>query len=67
VTPCSKDPDKWFSEEIFDVKAAKRICNQGCPATTRSKCLELGMSEDSGVWGGLSTYERVRLRRRKAA
>ena len=63
MKPCETNPEMWFSEEIFDVKAAKKICNRDCPLGSRTECLALGLGEDFGVWGGLSTYERTRLRR----
>lgn len=40
--------------------AAKKLC-RSCPV--RAECLEAGMDEVYGVWGGLSPRERSRLRR----
>lgn len=40
--------------------AAKAICGR-CPV--REECLEYGLTENFGVWGGLSVRERRRLRR----
>lgn len=38
---------------------AKQLCSQ-CPV--RVTCLERGMDEEYGVWGGLTRAERKRLR-----
>jgi len=43
--------DLFFSEELQDIAAAKRICAE-CPVI--APCLEgaIGRSEPCGVWGG---------------
>jgi WhiB family redox-sensing transcriptional regulator len=46
-------------EEKLAVAAAKEIC-ASCPV--RRRCLEAGMSESRGIWGGLTPPERRRLR-----
>jgi len=51
-----------LSPKRLAVKAAKRRC-ETCPV--KGKCLEVGMSQPSGIWGGLTAAER--LTRRKAA
>ncbi len=43
-----------------EIENAKAICG-GCPV--RLSCLEAGISEEFGVWGGLDTGERKRLRK----
>lgn len=59
-TPCAKNPDLFYSDILLDTKEAKKMCKQ-CPYI--SECAEAGLDEDFGVWGGLSVYERTRLRR----
>lgn len=54
------DPDMWFPEEeelhLYD--QARRICEE-CPVV--SFCLEIGISERHGMWGGLEPNERYKL------
>jgi len=59
------DPDEWFPEVGGNARAAKRICAD-CPV--RVECLEYALEGfEWGVWGGLSTQERRRLKARRAA
>ena len=46
-------------EEKLAVAAAKEIC---ASCAVRQRCLEIGMSESRGIWGGLTPPERRRLR-----
>ena len=46
-------------EEKLAVAAAKEIC---ASCAVRQPCLETGMSESRGIWGGLTPPERRRLR-----
>jgi WhiB family redox-sensing transcriptional regulator len=62
------DPELWFpvDEDVADsprVAAAKGICAL-CPV--RAQCLEVGMREDVGIFGGLTSAERRSLARRAA-
>jgi len=56
------DPDLFFPErgDMETVNAAKAVC-AGCPV--RSECLELGIHEKFGIWGGTTERERRILRR----
>lgn len=61
------DPEIFFpvDEDNIDserVKHAKGICAV-CPV--RLQCLAHGMGEGFGIWGGLTTVERRRLRTRR--
>jgi WhiB family redox-sensing transcriptional regulator len=60
------DPDLFFPGKgrNDDCAEAKAIC-AGCPV--RDECLEAGMSQDFGIWGGTTERERRRLRRLRAA
>jgi hypothetical protein len=51
--------DGMFPRYRAEVAVAKRVC-VGCPIT--AACLELGMDEEYGVWGGLTASERTALR-----
>jgi WhiB family redox-sensing transcriptional regulator len=57
------DPELFFPDKGKAPKEAKEIC-AACPVQT--ECLEYGMQNTStrGVYGGLSEYERRRLRRK---
>lgn len=46
--------------ENADTQTARSIC-QGCPV--KAECLEAGMMEKHGVWGGTSERQRRQLRR----
>lgn len=59
------DPDLFYPERGESTAEAKAVC-QGCPV--RGQCLEYALTspvEKHGVWGGLSEYERRRLRRQR--
>lgn len=43
---------------------AKALCSD-CPV--RLECLEAGLSEDYGIWGGLSPKQRMRIRKARSA
>jgi len=55
-------PDRGSAGCNADVMAAKAVCRE-CPV--RQECLEYGLMEKQGVWGGLSERERRILRRRR--
>lgn len=60
-------PDKERGRYVaFREAAAKQIC-QSCPVTT--ECLDYALAADErhGVWGGLNTEQRARLRQRSRA
>lgn len=45
--------------DIQSLRDAKKICSE---CHVRLECLELGMTQTHGVWGGLSARERKILR-----
>lgn len=55
------DPEKFFPEKGSPSKEAKRTCNEKC--TVREQCLEYALQNDErfGIWGGLSTLQRMKL------
>lgn len=61
------DRDLWFSPEVDPaaLREAKRLCGE-CPA--RNPCLQHALEQDErwGVWGGLTTGERARMRKANA-
>jgi WhiB family redox-sensing transcriptional regulator len=52
--------DKPVSRDFY--RQAKRICNN-CPVI--AECLEFGISEQYGVWGGTTPQERVKIREQR--
>lgn len=59
------EPETWFPvgsspEALQAEEAAKRVCNR-CPV--RTDCLDWAMDtgQDTGVWGGVSEYDRADL------
>jgi hypothetical protein len=66
------DPEAFFPEKGGSTRDAKRICNGGRGAVgceVREQCLRYALDQDErfGIWGGLSSRERARLRRARAA
>lgn len=62
---CKRQTALFFPEsegDAHDVAQAKAVC-RGCPV--REECLEAGLSEPHGIWGGLTVAERRKLRHRK--
>ena len=49
----------FFPERGESTNEAKAVC-AGC--AVREECLEAGLGEKSGIWGGLSERERKRIR-----
>lgn len=52
-------PDRY---EIADFRAAKQVC-QRC--TVAAECLDAGLDENHGVWGGTSVKDRRRIKRER--
>lgn len=52
----------FFPERGESTAEAKAICRQ-CPV--RAECLEYGLGEFWGIWGGTSEQERRRIRRQR--
>jgi WhiB family redox-sensing transcriptional regulator len=53
-------PDTAVPDYVALVAVAKAIC---ADCTVRQACLEAGLREAHGVWGGLSARQRRELRR----
>lgn len=70
VPPCmNTDPEIWFGDpnNNYDHTAmAKKLCKL-CPA--RKACAEYAIAANElyGIWGGTSRYERIQVRKSKAA
>lgn len=67
ITPCTNFPDLFFGDSAAgaahtDIRQAKALC-QVCPITNECLTYAIEAKEEWGVWGGLSTQERKRLRR----
>jgi WhiB family redox-sensing transcriptional regulator len=56
------DPESFFFDENQTRIPAlvKKVC---AACEVRSECLDAGMDEDWGIWGGMTKSERIRLRR----
>lgn len=59
------DPEAFFPETGESTREAKAMCAR-CPVAT--ECLEDALRRDErfGIWGGLSTRERQRVKRERA-
>lgn len=55
---CSFDPETWFDD---DPRPAVGFCRS---CSLQLRCLLLGVPESSGVWGGTTPVQRVRMRKR---
>jgi WhiB family redox-sensing transcriptional regulator len=69
--PCESVPDAFFIDQgdansVQKGKLARKLCSE-CPV--RLLCLEYALesNEDEGMWGGLSSPERFKLRKRRVA
>jgi len=68
---CEQVPDIFFPEDLstpgqsvmrnMATETAREICLR-CPVM--AKCLEVGMFEDFGIWGGATPEQRRKLKRR---
>lgn len=60
------DPDLFFPADGQMTPEAREACGR-CPV--RKECLEFGLYEHYGIWGGLTLRDRQRIQkaRRKAA
>lgn len=56
------DGDLFYPEQGASNAEAKRLC-RSCPV--REQCLEAGMSEMHGIWGGHTPKERQAMRRER--
>jgi hypothetical protein len=54
------DAELWFSTDFGDIALAQSVC-MDCPV--RQPCLEDGLDDEHGVWGGYTPSERQRLTR----
>lgn len=54
------DPELWFPTRGQPTTTAKTICDS-CPV--RTNCLQYGLDEQHGIWGGLSAGERAIYRK----
>lgn len=55
------DPELFYPQDAFASIAARETC-LGCPV--RVPCLNDGLDEQHGIWGGWTADERKALRRR---
>lgn len=63
---CANTPgltdEAFFPERGESTREAKAVCAQ-CPV--REACLEYGLGERFGIWGGMSERQRQRVRRQR--
>lgn len=60
------DPELFFPEEGENSTQAKSVCSA---CNVRTQCLDYALNNDEpfGIWGGLSTRERDRLKMKQPA
>lgn len=68
--PCTTEPALWFSSDRADEQQAKQLCST-CPY--RGACLDDTLEYErlsgdirSGIFGGLTPRERIRLHATRA-
>lgn len=64
--PCTNFPDLFFPDSEYnsalgDIRQAQKLCKQ-CPIILDCARYGLEAKEDYGVWGGLTPYDRKKLR-----
>lgn len=57
------DPDAFFPEHSESQKAPKLVC-KSCPVQVDCLNYALRNNIEHGIWGGLSAWERIKIRRR---
>lgn len=55
-------PDAWYGKSDSTSKA--RMLCQGCPVSSQCLAYALENDEQYGIWGGMTTPERRRLKRK---
>lgn len=60
------DPEAFFKTREKGFETRQTINTYCVPCPVRAECLEEGMKEDMGVWGGTTANERKALRRERA-
>lgn len=63
------DTEAWYPDKGDWTTGAKSVCNgddERAPCSVRAECLEFALDTDQrwGIWGGMSSKERRRLRPR---
>lgn len=64
---CKEVGTELFFPEQSDVigsRRARSICNK---CEVKAECLEYGINEEFGIWGGLTSVERRHLRKQRKA
>lgn len=56
------DPNLFFPERGASTREAKAICH-GCGV--EAECLEWGLGEKFGIWGGIAERDRREIRRQR--
>lgn len=64
--PCKQAPDLYFAGqgEMYETNLAKKACQQ-CPIQAQCLSYALRFNEMEGVWGGLTSGERKKIRARR--
>lgn len=55
-----QDPDIFYRNSKQNIEKAKEFCDR---CSVRRQCLDQGMEEGDGIWGGQTTKQRKQLRR----
>lgn len=63
--PCSDNPDLWFSRDRDAIAQAKKGCRR-CPILVQCRDDAIRREDHWGVWGGLTSRDRLKLRRQAA-
>lgn len=63
---CQKNPERWFSEDSEDKKAAATTC-EACPVSRECLAVAVETRQDYGIWGGKTARQRRRDRAARSA
>lgn len=68
IVPCTNFPDLFFPDSsqghaLTDIRQAQKMCAK-CPIQLQCAVYGLEASEENGVWGGLTFYDRKKLKKR---
>ena len=64
VPPCTNAPDLFFlgQQDAYYTKQALKLCREHCPIKAECGQYAMEFREDEGIWGGMTSSERRRIR-----
>lgn len=67
IVPCTNDPESWFPNMGESVTLARQLCLTACPIVLQCRAHALEHHEITGIWGGLTYFERRQIWKKRHA